>query len=348
MVNSRHPSSSLFLNTTLSAIFLKLPQIFWLSSYLYTALVWQRLLSQSVSLGAKKSSQGRTAKLAFRINAFNGILLLVLVPMYVAGCVAFPFLTKLVDLLLMITILGVSGAGIKFGLNLNKELATTSSGKALVPTIKGVIVMGCTGSFSSIFFGFAYIFYLRPSRSKIVQLGFSFVIHQFCEFLIVMALLKTKMDSVKRIKHQEAGFELQSMATSVVEGRDTTASAGSRASRKDLLKSNTSGVSRPMSGKYSASSAKNVRAQSFRTKAITEKESSENESNSEGGTSKNPLNSSPGTSFGGGKSRSGSRISMSKKESAKDMKMQSMEVAFNANAKKTEAGREIGAEEAQI
>jgi len=238
IVNGRN-AKAVLVSAGVESILLKVPQIFWIAAFLYTALVWRRLADQCSKLAHHKTNQKRTlAKLSLKINLFNLLLIGCCIPAYIVGNVSYPYLVWWVDYFMTFVVFGIFCLGVRFGWQLinqvrkgrggvyvdyfvlflipshltrpsylrsylrSSQLETSVLADILIPTIKWVLRVASMGCWTTIIASFAYNMYFR-GKGQWYALGYATMVHHFAETMLVLALLKTKKDAVKRAKANE-------------------------------------------------------------------------------------------------------------------------------------------------
>ena len=78
---------------------LKVPQILWMSAFLYTALVWRRLADKCSSLTGRVAQSTKAAyqKLSYKVNGSAFFLICVCLPVYTYGYIRDPMILVLVE-----------------------------------------------------------------------------------------------------------------------------------------------------------------------------------------------------------------------------------------------------------
>ncbi|GMI02319.1 hypothetical protein TrLO_g7412 [Triparma laevis f. longispina] len=202
IINGRN-ASVILVDQYTEGVLLKTPQILWMSAYLYTALVWRRISDKCTNLTRNTQAKKSYEKLAFKVNGMAFFLLIVILPLYIYGNMKYPPLVAYVDYCLMLCVITVSIAGRNFGKQLILQLNSSILGGEIIPTINYVLRCSVSAAWLVIITGLLYNIFFR-GEGKWFALGFSFIVHDICEFLLCHALLKTKMDSKSKKKQDNA------------------------------------------------------------------------------------------------------------------------------------------------
>jgi len=203
VINGR-TASVVLVDQYTESILLKVPQILWMSAFLYTALVWRRLADKCSSLTGRgaQSSKAAYQKLSYKVNGSAFILIIVVIPMYMYGMVYDPMILMITDHCLLLVCLVVILLGIRFGRKLIWQLQTTILGGEIIPTIRFVVFASSSSAILLIVCAVAYNLKMRE-KGRMWAMGYSTIVHHVCEFTLVYALLATKKSSRRRVLQQQ-------------------------------------------------------------------------------------------------------------------------------------------------